>query len=271
MKARLRDWLPPVLVRRIARTSGLGIRFEGDFSSWKEASSRCDGYDATEILNKVLSATLKVKRGEAVYERDSVIFDQIEYFWPVTAGLLWVAARNQGRLNVLDFGGSLGSSYFQNREFLNALPEVSWNVVEQAHYVDAGRDNIQSDELRFYKTIDECLADNQPNAVVLSSVLQYLEDPASIIERVATTGATCLIIDRTPFSDMERDKILIQTVPASIYSGSYPMWVFSLPGFSRHLETDWRLVATWQNSEGSVLSTAGLEFTFRGMLMEMRQ
>ena len=59
------------------------------------------------ILGKVLEATLKVKNGEAVYERDLVLFDHIEFYWPVLSGLMWVAARNNGRLNVLDYGGTL--------------------------------------------------------------------------------------------------------------------------------------------------------------------
>lgn len=44
----------------------------------------------------MLEATLKVKRGEAVFERDSVLFDEIQYSWPVTAALI----RN-GRLHLL--------------------------------------------------------------------------------------------------------------------------------------------------------------------------
>mgnify|MGYP001500873774 CR=1 FL=1 len=48
-----------------------------------------------------------VKNGEAVYERDLVLFDYIEFYWPVLSGVMWVAARNNGRLNVLDYGGSL--------------------------------------------------------------------------------------------------------------------------------------------------------------------
>lgn len=270
-KARLRDWLPPAIVRRVRQFRGMGNRFEGDYSSWDEANAHCSGYDAGEILDKILAATLKVKCGEAVYERDSVVFDQIEYFWPVTSGLMWVAARNNGRLNVLDFGGSLGSSYFQNRKFLKALSHVSWNVVEQPHYVDAGQLHIQSEELRFFKTIEECLADNQPNVVMLSSVLQYLEDPGEIIKCLTAAKATCLIVDRTPFTILKQDKILVQKVPASIYSASYPMWVFSMEKYLRLLESDWHLITQWQNTEGSVISTAGLEFSFQGMLLELRQ
>jgi hypothetical protein len=52
-----------------------------------------------------------VKTGEAVYERDSVLFDEIQYSFPVIAALLRVASANKGKLNVLDFGGSEKSHY----------------------------------------------------------------------------------------------------------------------------------------------------------------
>ena len=101
------DWLPPAIVRRIRRRRSVGIRFEEEYATWQDATENCTGYDAVGILEKVLEATLKVKIGEAVYERDLVLFDHIEFYWPVLSGLMWVAARNNGRLNVLDYGGSL--------------------------------------------------------------------------------------------------------------------------------------------------------------------
>jgi putative methyltransferase (TIGR04325 family) len=77
--------------------------FEGSYSTWQEADVLCNGYDNMEILQKILSATLKVKNGEAVYERDSVIFDQNEYSWPVLTGLMCAVAQKSGCLKVLDF------------------------------------------------------------------------------------------------------------------------------------------------------------------------
>ena len=68
--------------------------FEGSYSTWQEADALCNGYDNMEILEEELSATLKVKNGEAVYERDSDIFDHIEYSWPVLTGLMCAAAQN---------------------------------------------------------------------------------------------------------------------------------------------------------------------------------
>jgi len=273
LKVLAREWLPPALVRwlRRVRGSGIGICFEGDFATWEEASARCTGYDAEEILEKVLAATLKVKHGEAAFERDSVLFDEIEYAWPVLAGLMWTAARNGGRLNVLDFGGALGSSYFQNRKFLQVLPEVRWNVVEQQHYVEAGQKHIQNEQLRFYKSIEECLTENQPNVVLLSSVMQYLESPIDLISELRNVGALCLVIDRTPFSIDIKNILVVQIVPAAIYSASYPMWIFSLPEFKQLLAKDWSLVASNLSPEGFVQTTNGFKFSFQGMLLESRR
>lgn len=272
LRSAVLSWLPPILVKAIRWICWRGgISFEGDFATWEQASACCTGYDAEGILAKVLEATLKVRRGEAAFERDSVVFDEIEYAWPVLAGLMWASARNGGCLNVLDFGGALGSSYFQNQKFLQTLPEVRWNIVEQAHYVDAGRANIQNDQLHFYKTIEECLIENQPNVVLLSSVLQYLKSPIDIIKKLSNAGAACLIIDRTPFSAHNKDKIFIQRVPPSIYAASYPMWVFSEQAFMNMLDTDWHLVASNLSTEGFVQSTERFEFSFQGLLLESRR
>jgi putative methyltransferase (TIGR04325 family) len=271
LKSTAREWLPPAMVRWIRQIRGEGIRFEGDFASWEDARARCTGYDADEILAKVLTSTLKVKKGKAAFERDSVIFDEIEYAWTVLAGLMWAAAKNGGELNVLDFGGALGSSYFQNRKFLQTLSSVHWNVVEQAHYVEAGRNFIQDEKLRFYKTLEECLAENQPNVILLSSVLQYLESPFEIVHKLNEIGASCLIFDRTPLSLNEKDKLVIQKVPSAIYSASYPMWIFSLPELKQRLAKNWSLIASSLSPEGNTQTKNGFEFSFQGFLLESNQ
>ena len=65
------------------------------------------------------------------------------------------SAINNNVLNVLDFGGSLGSTFFQNKKFFSELKDVLWNIVEQPHFVKAGVENIQDDTIRVYTTIDE--------------------------------------------------------------------------------------------------------------------
>lgn len=262
-------WLPPAVTRAVRHIRGGDISFEGNYLSWEAAAAQCTGYDAAPILAKVLEATLKVKRGEAAHERDSVLFDEIDYAWPVTAGLMWAAAQHGGRLDVLDFGGALGSGYFQNRAFLAELLQVRWSVVEQAHYVEAGRQHIQDETLRFYSSIDSCLAENQPNIVLLSSVLQYISEITNVIERINHSGASMLIIDRTPFNSGRDDKICIQRVPECIYEASYPMRIFSLSRFLDELN-NWDVIAKTRCPEGSLISKSGLAINFNGLILKRK-
>src|SRR5690349_7306235 len=103
IKSLAKDLTPPVLFRWINRQRRVGIRFSHSYKNWEEAKAASTGYDDPAILEKIAEAALKVKRGEAVYERDSVVFNSIDYSWPLLAGLTWAAARHHGKLHVLDF------------------------------------------------------------------------------------------------------------------------------------------------------------------------
>jgi putative methyltransferase (TIGR04325 family) len=199
----------------------------GNFLNWTDALKNSAGYDSELILRKCKESSLKVKNGEAIYERDSVIFDKIQYSWGLLAGLQKAAIENHGALNVLDFGGSLGSTYYQNKSFLNNLRNIKWNIVEQKHFVECGKEFFESTNLNFYENINDCLKINKPNVLLLSGVLQYLERPDEWIKTFNNLDIKYIIIDRTAFIQGEKDIITIQNVPESIYLASYPAWFFN--------------------------------------------
>jgi putative methyltransferase (TIGR04325 family) len=198
----------------------------GGYQSWQEVQNECSGYNKNTILEKCKNALLKVKHGEAVYERDSFLFDEIQYSWPLLAGLQKVALENNGNLNVLDFGGSLGSTYYQNKDFLN-LKSLQWNIVEQENFVQCGKEFFENNELNFYFNIEECIQKNNPNVLLLSSVLQYLEKPIEWIEKFNQLNIEYIILDRTGFVNSQEDIITKQIVPKEIYDASYPCWFFN--------------------------------------------
>lgn len=201
--------------------------WSGNYNSWAVANAQCSGYDNTYILDQCKKGLLKVKSGEAAYERDSVVFDEIQYSWGLLAGLQNAALENDGRLCVLDFGGSLGSSYYQNKVFLNTINDLKWCIVEQPHFVKCGQENFENEQLKFYHSIEECMAANKIDVLLLSGVLQYLEKPYEWIERLVSLKIPYIIIDRTAFADIEEDILTIQNVPEEIYKASYPCWFFN--------------------------------------------
>jgi putative methyltransferase (TIGR04325 family) len=215
------DLVPPLAlrwIRRLRRRHG----WFGDFPTWAAAAAQGSGYDSEVILERVATALGKVKRGEAAYERDSVLFDSVQYSWPLLAGLMWAAAQDGGALRLLDFGGSLGSTYFQNRAFLGPLRRVEWSVIEQPAFVERGRADFADERLRFYGSLDQCLAVRDPTVLLLSSVVQYLEDPHAEVAALLRHPFSVVIVDLTPFSAEDRDRICIQRTPADIYPADYP-------------------------------------------------
>src|SRR3546814_6742160 len=89
------------------------------------------GYSESAILDRVRTATRAVVAGEAAYERDSVLFDKADYPFALITALLRAAASADMRLDVIDFGGSLGSTYRRSEEHtseLQSLMRISYAV-----------------------------------------------------------------------------------------------------------------------------------------------
>ena len=138
IKEALRAISPPFLVN-LYRKSTQRYGWFGNYANWHEAMKEATGYEAEEIADKVFESVLKMRKGEAAFERDSVTFDTMEHPWPLVSGILWNAALYGGRISVMDFGGSLGSTYFQLSRFLSGL-DVRWNIVEQGKFVTLGKE-----------------------------------------------------------------------------------------------------------------------------------
>lgn len=170
-------------------------------------------------------ATDAVRKGEALYEQDGVLFYEENNNYELIAALLYVYAV-RGKLDVIDFGGALGSTFFRYKKLL-ASCKPSWEIVEQAHYVDYGKRSIP--EITFHHRIDECSQD--ADVILFSSVLAYLEDPCALFGTCLDKGAEFVIIDETAFSRDDRDVITLQHVPESIHKAVYPLYLFSYSNF----------------------------------------
>lgn len=274
LKRLLKLLMPPVFISAYHRLHAKGIRYAGHYLSWDDAQANSSGYDADLILATVSDAVSKVQAGEAVYERDSVLFSKIEYSFPLLAALLRAGVENDGELNVLDFGGSLGSSYFQCREFLGGLKQLDWNVVEQAKFVQEGKKRFESAQLHFWDAIDDAAAKRSPDVFLFASVLQYLKNKDDILRQAVASKARYIIVDRTPMSTREADWLCVQHVPADIYKASYPCTIIGEPGLIALLEPEYVLVGDFDSIGGHDRVHAGwlgLPFQYKGMIWRRRE
>ncbi len=261
-KSFVRDWLPPAALRLARRWTQMSS-YRGDYPTWEEAQAHARGYDAPSIFEKAVAATRAVRDGQAAFERDTVLFAEPAIHGPLLAGLLRAAALNGGPLHVVDFGGALGSAWWQHRPWLAGLAGVTWEVIEQAHFVAAGRREFELGPLRFRDALDACSAAPARTVLLLSSVLPYLENPHALVADVARRGFRHILIDRTGFVRGRGDRLTVQQVPPAIYAATYPCWFFERENLLRPLSAGYRVVAEWPSFDA-----ADIAAEFRGLLLE---
>lgn len=267
----LKSITPPIIIAAIRSFKVQNKDQEiwsGNYSSWSEAQVSCTGYDSRVILEKCKFALLKVKNGKAVYERDSVLFDEIQHSWGLLVGLQNAALENNGELCVLDFGGSLGSTYYQNRGILSSLKKFQWCIVEQPHFVACGKENFEDEHLKFYSDVEECLLNHKPNVLIISGVLQYMEHPYEWLEKLLSLGVKNIIFDRTSFVNNKKDILTVQNVPESIYNASYPAWFFNKERFLEKIRKHYKQMLEFDSKCDYPIEINGLRAYWTGFLFK---
>lgn len=264
----IKQLVPPIFLTMLKKASRYG--WSGDYKNWQEAKELTDTYDDSVILEKVKQALLRVKSGEAVYERDSVLFNEIQYSWPLLSALMWIAMKNNGVLRVADFGGSLGSSYFQNRKFLAGASDLQWNIIEQENFVTCGQQYFQDNQLHFFYTFEQMIArQGLPDLLLLSCVLPYLEKPYEILIRLMQYKIPYILVDNTYFNYEPRDRICVQLVPPEIYKASYPCWMLNYDTVKKTLSDTYTLISEHQND--SFIFLDGKKIQYRGLLFKIKE
>jgi putative methyltransferase (TIGR04325 family) len=149
----------------------------------QEAVSR--GYDDALLIDVIIRKTAALRNGCRI---DDVLAG--ETLLPTIAGL--AAARSDGPLSVLDFGGAAGLHYFvakqafPEREFRWAIVETSSMAAQAARFAD--------EHLRFFTLIDDAAHWLGTVALVhCVSALQYVPGPEATLDRLLALRAPTLL------------------------------------------------------------------------------
>jgi len=207
------------------------IILRNNYSSWKTALKNSNGYNYNLIFKETKKSFEKVISQKAKFERDSVLFYESDPDKQLISIIKRLYKKN--KINICDIGGSLGSLYFQNIDFLNKK-KIIWNIVEQKHYVKYAKKNINIKNLKFYSSVNFILK-KKVDLVIISSVLQYLEFPDKLIDKISKKKIKNLIISRTPFHQ-NKGVVKIQEVPKNIYKASYPVRIFNKKNFLKKMK-----------------------------------
>lgn len=202
------------------------IRYMGDYRDWDSALKECRGYDDGAILDKAIRSAKKVIAGEAAWERDGCLFYGRKYAYGICAAILRCAVQNDNKgVRILDVGGALGSTYFQNKGYLSDVRNLEYIVAEQDGHAEYGKKNMEGGALKFMRS-GEGFADlGKVDIALMSASLQYIPQHERIISEISDLKPRYIILDRLLVSG--RRRICVETVPKAICESSYPATIFS--------------------------------------------
>jgi putative methyltransferase (TIGR04325 family) len=221
--------------------------FTGPFDNWEDALKNSEGYENKKIIEKLFKSAMKVKNKKFAYERDTVLFSKPSYDWLILHNIL-KHCNNHKNLNLIDFGGSLGSTYFQHKFFFVLFKSIKWNIVEQKKISSIGKKFFKNKNLNFYDDLRVAMKENAPKFILLNNVLQYIENPLHIINLLSRYKGITIIIDKIIFTKQDKDIIIVQKTPKRIYEASYPLRIFSKSIFLKKIKKHFKIVENKKNN-----------------------
>jgi putative methyltransferase (TIGR04325 family) len=238
-----------------------GITFKHGFKNWESAAAVTTGYQGTDFSDQLVKVSRQARDGEIKFERDGVAFDDQKYSWELLACLL-ASLRSNMKMRILDVGGALGTTYRQNRKFLQDAGVVfEWIVLEQRYIAQIGQQEFTTAELSFVSSINDII-ERSFDVVIFASSLCYLPNAEELIEEVKDLSPNHIILDRTPISSKLADLYGIQKVRLKGYKISYPIRSFGQGKIEELFLSNYQLIESWVCDEQPDPKTKSMGFYF---------
>jgi putative methyltransferase (TIGR04325 family) len=190
-------FITSVVSHSLPRRQPIRLSLHGPFKSFLAAKQSSGlGYNSPIILEKVSTAVVDLLNGNGNYERDGTLFQSAPSSLPVLETLSELLSADTGP--IVDFGGGLGGTYLNHRHLFDK--NHSYIVIEQPSFVKQGL--IIAAQYTLPIQFEQSLQaiKDQPLMIIFSSVLQYLEDPYSVLQYALSLQPKYILLDRTALS-----------------------------------------------------------------------
>jgi putative methyltransferase (TIGR04325 family) len=180
-----RQCLPPILVDAIKPPAPRRSKatWRGVYQTRADVPAHRDVYDGELVDDLVAHARAA-----------SDVHDPIALWHESLVLAAGVIAAPKRSISIVDFGGGAGSAFSQLVASLPAGIAVRYVVVETPQVCDAGRRLFHGDDRIAFAT--QLPADAAPDLVYANGVLQYLDDYADALGRLAALGAPNILLAR---------------------------------------------------------------------------
>lgn len=262
-----------VVKRVAARLFGGGIRFAETSLTWEELVGSHGTYSNSYLLDRIEAHSRTAWNDLTIYERDGFFLRKQDFQWQALAAIFNVARKIEGKLCVVDFGGSFATLARQIEQIFGNRAGIDWLVVEQEAIAKRGR-TLGLENVTFFSDLDEALNRHDPHVFLASSSLQYLRNPHAVIQMICESNIEHIILDRTAVDvNASEDVLTAQTVgklesttQKSGFSGkaAYPAWILSEGKLLLSLEEKFEVYFSFDSLDGSAVTSRGKVFSRKG-------
>lgn len=211
------------VIRYASRTRRPFI-WEGIYSQYQDVPSNGAGFDSEEWISNIRQSTANALESLSC-QPNGIPYDIPSYhsLFSLTVELL---RQHREQLRVLDFGGGMGMAFANLLRSLGEgppKPPIDYLVIDNDRSCREGaRLFNQMRFVQFSSTLPENLGD--VDIVLLSGVLQFVEDYKSILKRLAALNAPYWLFTFVPTGDIPTFASGQKNVPGS----TIPVWFFNL-------------------------------------------
>lgn len=271
MKKIIKDIIPPILLRLFLKSPAPKV-----FVSFDEAarSSNNSTYEQDELIEVVL------KKNEIFralpFSNQLLSSDAVRILMAI--GL----ARNNNKINVVDFGGGGGNHFTVANIGFSDLVAFDWNIIETPKFVEKAR-QFNVPNLRYFDQLRSAV-DVLPeiDLLLISSTLQYCPDPIGMLHQLTMTGAKYLYLTRTPFNSgaetiySTQSSWLSKNGPGPLPIGfedrqiSYPIGYASRSKVEGVLRAKYEIVFKADEGEAPAFKMKGQKISMMGYLCKLR-
>jgi putative methyltransferase (TIGR04325 family) len=215
--------VPPLFVnayRRFAKTKqSLRNTFEGVYRSFSEIEN-FSNYNSSQSLNKTYRKT--VKKFED-YQRKQPLPKskkraQICNLLPMLAATL---NNMQGNISILDFGGSMGTSYIDCLNSINCT-DITYYVVDLLEEIELGRKIFPKGyNIHFLKSVSEL---EEVDIAYIGSALEYVSDYKALLVDLMSKNPKCILLTDHFMGTAKT----YATVQLNMHARKIAYWIFNL-------------------------------------------
>ncbi|MDB0022452.1 methyltransferase, TIGR04325 family [Flavobacteriaceae bacterium] len=192
--------------------------------SWDHALKNSHNYNQDKLVNNIFLSTQNVLKKKYKYESDGINFNNLNIDHNFLESLKKCIKTDNTIL--LDFGGSLGTTFFKYHDLISKNKLIEWFIIEQEKIFEKSKILNFPINLKFFKNIDEIQV--KPDIILLGSVLQYIEHHNKLLTKLISLKPNYVFIERTIFSINNLEPIYIQENYFNFKKTSYPVRAISL-------------------------------------------